>query len=189
MGCLFSELLPHPCGFQEQSRTHVFQEDGGRFLDKLSAVVTADEEQINFGSRFQYTPNFSHCGIRIGGPVKGENAEQIVDRASFQGNVLERSVPDLNIAKRLNPAKRQIPHALGRIDADELDPGPSPGGQPRERSPSSAANIEDEPIIVLELDRAQSFVGGLTPARMKIGIVIVVFGKSGVSLDDRISEF
>ena len=45
VGCLFGELLAHPCGFQEQSRTHVFQEDGRRFLDKLSAVVTADEER------------------------------------------------------------------------------------------------------------------------------------------------
>src|SRR2546426_5105215 len=107
MGCLFGELLPHPCGFQEQGRTHVFQEDGGRFLDNLSAVVAADEEQIHFGSRFQYAPDFSHCGIRIGGPVKGENAEQIVDRAGFQGNVLERSVPDLNIAKRLYPARSE----------------------------------------------------------------------------------
>src|SRR6266699_131934 len=141
MGCLFGELLAHPCGFQEQGRTHVFQEDWSRFLNKLSAVVAANEEQIHFGSRFQYPPHFSYSGIRIRGPVKGENAEQIVDRAGFQGNALERSVPDLNIAKWSNPAKRQVPHVLSRINADELGPGLSPGGQPRERSPSSAAHI------------------------------------------------
>src|SRR6266700_7160965 len=117
MGCLFGELLPHPCGLQEQGRTHVFQEDWSRFFNKLSAVVAADEEQIHFGSRFQYAVNFSHCGIRIGGPVESENAEQIVDRGGFQWNVLEGSVPDLNIAKRSNPAKRQAPHVLSRINA------------------------------------------------------------------------
>jgi len=40
--------------------------------------------------------------------VKGEDAEQIIDRAGFQGNVLERSVADLNVAKWLEPAKRQF---------------------------------------------------------------------------------
>jgi len=95
----------------------------------------------------------------------------------------------LNIAKWLNLAKRQVPHVLGRLDADELDYGLGPGGQPRERSPGSAANIEDEPIIVLKVDGGQSFVGGLTPARMQIQLVVVVFGKSGISLDDWIGEF
>src|SRR2546426_10095309 len=189
MGCFFGELLAHPCGLQQQGRAHVFQEDGGRFLDKLSTVVAADEEQIHFGSRFQYAPDFSHRGLRIGGPMKGENAEQIVDRAGFQRDVLERPVPDLNIAKWLNPAKRQVPHVLGRLDADELDHGLGPGGQARERSPGSAANIEDEPIIVLKVDGGQSFVGGLTPARTQIQLVVVVFGKSGISLDDWIGEF
>ncbi len=123
MGGLSGELFPHACGFQEQSRSHVFQEDRGRFLDELSAVVAADEEQIHFGSRFQYALNFSYRGIRIGGPVKGEDAEQIIDRAGFQGNVLERSVADLNVAKGLEPTKRQVPHILSRIDAHELDAG------------------------------------------------------------------
>jgi len=57
----------------------------GSFLDELSAVVAADEEQIHFGSRLQYALNFSYRGIRIGGPVKGEDAEQIIRPSRFPG--------------------------------------------------------------------------------------------------------
>src|SRR5215471_3685744 len=135
MSRLFCELLSHACGFQEQGRTHVFQENGSRFLDKFSAVIAADEEQIHFGSRFQYALDFSHRGFRIGGPVECKNAEQIIDRAGFQWNALESSVQDLNVAKWLDPAKRQVPHVLSRIDSYELDVGAGSAGQPRECSP------------------------------------------------------
>src|SRR5260370_19468010 len=151
MGCFFGELLAHPCGFQQEGRAHVVQEDGGRFLDKLSTVVAADEEQIHFGSRFQYAPDFSHRSLRIGGPMKGENAEQIVDRTGFQRDVLERSVPDLNIAKWLDLAKGQVPHVLGWPDPDELDYELGPVAQPGARSPESPANLQHTPITALNL--------------------------------------
>src|SRR5207244_8167263 len=98
--------------------------DGGRLLDELSTVVAADEEQVHFSSGLQHAPDFPDGGVRIGGPVKRKNAEEVVDRTGFQRNGLKGSVLDLDIGKSLNPAQGQAPHVLRRIDADESHVGP-----------------------------------------------------------------